>query len=153
MFSKLKALFTDDKAQEPENKEHDISLAVTAVMVEIMNADDELDNNEHNAIFAAIEKRFKLGHDEVEALIEEAKAATDKAMDMHQFTSLIINHFSATERIDILKELWLVAMADGEIDAYEEQLIRRAAKLIGVYHDEFIQDKIDARNESKGHQS
>jgi uncharacterized tellurite resistance protein B-like protein len=148
MFSKLKALFTDDKAQEPENKEHDISLAVTAVMIDIMKADDKLEDSEHQAIFSAIEKRFKLSSDEVEALIEEAKTATDKAMDMHQFTSLIIDHFSTDERIDILKELWLVAMADGEIDAYEEQLIRRAAKLIGVYHNEFIQAKIDARNES-----
>ncbi len=147
MFSKLKALFVEEK-KNPENKEHDISLAVTAVMIEIMNADDKLEDAEHQTIFTAIEQRFQLGHDEVEALIAEAKAAQDKAMDLHQFTSLIIDHFSTEERIDILKELWLVAMADGKVDAYEEHLIRRLAKLIGVYHSEFIQAKIDARNES-----
>ncbi len=147
MFSKLKALFTEEE-KKPETKEHDISLAVTAVMIEIMNADDKLEDAEHQAIFTAIKKRFKLTHEEVEALMVEAKAAQDKAMDLHQFTSLIIDHFSTAERIDILKELWLVAMADGKVDSYEEHLIRKLAKLIGVYHGEFIQAKIDARNES-----
>ncbi len=147
MFSKLKALFTEEE-KKPKTKEHDISLAVTAVMIEIMNADDKLEDAEHQTIFTAIEKRFKLNHEEVEALIVEAKAAQDKAMNLHQFTSLIIDHFSTEERIDILKELWLVAMADGKIDSYEEHMIRKLAKLIGVYHGEFIQAKIDARNES-----
>ncbi|HID36273.1 MAG TPA: TerB family tellurite resistance protein [Ghiorsea sp.] len=148
MFSKLKSLFNEKEEQKPEDKTHNISLAVTAVMIEIMNADDELDNNEHNAIFTAIEKRFDLSHEEVDALIVEAKAAQDKAMDLHQFTSLIIEHFSTEERIDILKELWLVAMADGKVDSYEEHMIRKLAKLIGVYHGEFIQAKIDARESS-----
>lgn len=148
MFSKLKSLFNEKEEQKPEDKTHNISLAVTAVMIEIMNADDELDNNEHDAIFTAIEKRFNLSHEEVDALIVEAKAAQDKAMDLHQFTSLIIDHFSTEERIDILKELWLVAMADGKVDSYEEHMIRKLAKLIGVYHGEFIQAKIDAREGS-----
>ncbi|PCI01041.1 MAG: hypothetical protein COB79_04760 [Zetaproteobacteria bacterium] len=148
MFSKLKSLFNEKEEQKPEDKTHNISLAVTAVMIEIMNADDELDNNEHNAIFTAIEKRFDLSHEEVDALIVEAKTAQDKAMDLHQFTSLIIEHFSTEERIDILKELWLVAMADGKVDSYEEHMIRKLAKLIGVYHGEFIQAKIDARESS-----
>jgi len=149
MFNKIKNLFTDKEEIKPEDKEHSISLAVTAVMIETMKADDVLDDSEHQAIFTAIENRFKLSHQDVEALIEEAKAASEKAMDLHQFTSLIIEHFTTEERIDILKELWLIAMADGEVDSYEEHLIRRIAKLIGVYHGEFIQAKIDARNERK----
>ncbi|MDX8381944.1 MAG: TerB family tellurite resistance protein [Ghiorsea sp.] len=149
MFNKIKKIFTDKEEIKPENKEHSISLAVTAVMIETMKADDVLDDAEHQAIFSAIENRFKLSHQDVEALIEEAKAASEKAMDLHQFTSLIIEHFTTEERIDILKELWLIAMADGEVDSYEEHLIRRIAKLIGVYHGEFIQAKIDARNERK----
>ncbi|MDQ7005534.1 MAG: TerB family tellurite resistance protein [Ghiorsea sp.] len=152
MFSKLKALFAEE-SKEPEKKEHTIALAVTALMVEIMQADDDINASEHQAIFKAIEKRFELNHDEVEALIEDAKDAQNKAMDLHQFTSLIIDHYSTEERIDILKELWLIAMADGHIDSYEEHMIRKLAKLIGVYHDEFIQAKIDARQEVIGGRS
>ncbi len=146
MFSKLKALFTEEK--KPESKEHDISLAVTAMMIEIMRIDGKLDSAERKVIFDAIEKRFDLSHEAVETLIAEASEAQSKSTDLHQFTSLINQQFSTEERIDILKELWQVAMADGHIDPYEEQLIRRVAGLIGVYHGEFIQAKIDARNES-----
>ncbi|MDQ6983718.1 MAG: TerB family tellurite resistance protein [Ghiorsea sp.] len=42
----------------------------------------------------------------------------------------------------------MVAMADGKVDSYEEHMIRKLAKLIGVYHGEFIQAKIDARESS-----
>ncbi len=144
MFSKLKALFTEEE-KKPETKEHDISLAVTAVMIEIMRIDGKLDSAERKVIFDAIEKRFGLSHEAVETLIDEASEAQSKSTDLHQFTSLINQQFSTEERIDILKELWQVAMADGHIDPYEEQLIRRVAGLIGVYHGEFIQAKIDAR--------
>jgi len=146
MFSKIKALFAEE-SKEPEKKEHTIALAVTALMIEIMQTDDEIDINERQTIFTAIEKRFGLDHDEVEALIEDATNAQNQAMDLHQFTSLVINHFSTEERIDILKELWMIAMADGQVNAYEEHMIRKLAKLIGVYHGEFIQAKIDARHE------
>ena len=145
MFNAIKALFTGQDQAEPQKKKHDISLAVTAMMIEIMRIDGKLESAERQVIFQAIEKRFDLSHSEVETLITEATQAQSESTDLHQFTSLINQQFSTEERIDILKELWLVAMADGEIDPYEEQLIRRVAGLIGVYHGEFIQAKIDAR--------
>jgi len=145
MFNTIKALFTGQDNAEPKHKKHDISLAVTAMMIEIMRIDGKLDSAERQVIFNAIEKRFDLSHEAVETLIDEASEAQSKSTDLHQFTSLINQQFSTEERIDILKELWQVAMADGHIDPYEEQLIRRIAGLIGVYHGEFIQAKIHAR--------
>ncbi|MDQ7002085.1 MAG: TerB family tellurite resistance protein [Ghiorsea sp.] len=146
MFNAIKSLFTAQSSQEPKQKKHDISLAVTAMMIEIMRIDGKLEDAERQVIFSAIEKRFDLTHEEVETLIAEATQVQSKSTDLHQFTSRISQHFSTEERIDILKELWQVAMADGHIDPYEEQLIRRIAGLIGVYHSEFIQAKIHARD-------
>lgn len=145
MLNTIKTLLTGKKKQEPKQQKHDISLAVTAMMIEIMRIDGKLEDAERQVIFQAIEKRFDLSHEEVETLITEATKAQSKSTDLHQFTSLINKQFNTEERIDILRELWQVAMADGHIDPYEEQLIRRVAGLIGVYHGEFIQAKIDAR--------
>lgn len=145
MLKKLKKMWTGSNDKKSAGRKHDISLAVTAVMVEIMHIDGKLDDAEHNTIIEAIEKRFGLSSAEVERLIEEAKRATVNASDLHQFTSQIIKHYKTEERIEIIKELWLVAMADGHIDPHEESLIRRTAELIGVYHKEYIQAKIDAR--------
>ncbi|MFC1567678.1 TerB family tellurite resistance protein [Pseudomonadota bacterium] len=145
MLQKIKAMWKGRSKDEPASKEHNISLAVTAVMVEIMHIDGKLDEAEHNEIITAVEKRFEISTDEVHKLVEKAKVEKANATDMHRFTSQIIKHYSTEERIDFLKDLWQIAMADGHIDPYEEQLIRRTAKLIGVYHKEFIQAKIAAR--------
>ena len=145
MLKKLKTLWDGTADKKPSNRKHDISLAVTAVMVEIMHIDGKLDDAEHDTIIEAVEKRFGLSTTEVHELVEKAKKATADANDMHQFTSQIIKHYKTEERIEIIKELWQIAMADGHIDPHEDNLIQRTAELIGVYHRESIQAKIDAR--------
>ena len=147
MLKKLKTLWDGTTDKKSSNRKHDISLAVTAVMVEIMHIDGKLDEAEQGVIIRTIEKRFALPKEEVEALVEEAKRKTASASDLHQFTSQIIKHYGTDERIEIIKELWQVAMADGHIDPHEEQLIRRTSELIGVYHKEFIKAKIEARKQ------
>ena len=119
-------------------------VAVAVLLVEVMRIDGHLEKAEHQEIVRALEKRFQLSATEVNQIIEQAKTEASQANDLHKFTSQVIKHFSAEERIDILRELWRVAMADGHVDPYEEQLIRRTAELIGVYHHEFIQAKISA---------
>lgn len=146
MLKRLKKIWDGGASKKTDRRKHDISLAVTAVMVEIMHIDGKIDDAEHDTILEAIEKRFGLSATEVDKLIEEAKQATANASDLHQFTSQIMKHYKTEERIGIIKELWQVAMADGHIDPHEEQLIRRTAELIGVYHKEYIQAKIDARD-------
>ena len=148
MLQKLKSMWNGDSKDDASEKKHDISLAITAVMVEIMHIDGKLDEAEHNEIITAVEKRFSLSSDEVHELVEKAKKEQEEATDMHRFTSQIIKHYSTEERIEFLKELWQIAMSDGHVDPYEEQLIRRTAELIGVYHREFIQAKIAAKKEA-----
>jgi uncharacterized tellurite resistance protein B-like protein len=145
MLQKIKDMWKGSSKDESASKEHDISLAVTAVMIEIMHIDGKLEEAEHNEIIMAVEKRFGLPAEEVHELVERAKIEKSNATDMHRFTSQIIKHYSTEERIDFLKDLWQIAMADGHVDPYEEQLIRRTAELVGVYHKEFIQAKIAAR--------
>jgi len=147
MLQKLKAMWSSDSKDKSSSKEQGISLAVAAVMIEIMHIDGKLDEAEHNEIIMAVEKRFGLPTEEVHELVEKAKIEKSKATDMHRFTSQIVKHYSIEERIDFLKELWQISMADGHVDPYEEQLIRRTAELIGVYHKEFIQAKIAAKKE------
>ncbi len=145
MLQKIRDMWKGSSKDESANKGHDISLAVTAVMIEIMHIDGKLEEAEHNKIITAVEKRFELSTDKAHKLVKKAKQAKIDATDMHRFTSQIIKHYSTQERIDFLKDLWQIAMADGHVDPHEEQLIRRTAELVGVYHKEFIQAKIAAR--------
>ncbi|HXH71971.1 MAG TPA: TerB family tellurite resistance protein [Mariprofundaceae bacterium] len=143
MIDRLKKLLhpMKDKAVDPERQ---LALAVAALLVEVMRMDGRIEESERLTIVAALKHRFHLSETESDTLIAEASQETEQSHDLHRFTSKITGNFSTAERIDIVRELWLVAMADGKVDPYEEQLIRRTAELIGIYHHEFIQAKLAA---------
>ena len=144
MIQKLKQIWAQAASSPAPSKQHDTSMAVAALMVEIMRMDGKLDSVEHARIKGTLEKRFGLGKTEVHQLIEEATSETEQALDLRQFTSVVVNAFTTPERVHILAELWQVAKADGHIDPYEEQLIRRIAELLGLHHSQFIEAKIEA---------
>jgi len=144
MIQKLKQMWKQAATSPEATKKHDVSLAVAALMVEIMRMDDKLEDVEHSAIMLALEQRFGLSEDEIHVLIGQAKQEVDQALDMHQFTSTVVKGFSTEERIDILSQLWSVAWADSHIDPYEEQLLRRIADLLGLHHSQYIKAKIAA---------
>ncbi|MDX8388776.1 MAG: TerB family tellurite resistance protein [Ghiorsea sp.] len=146
MLKKLKNMFKTDLEEVPKGKEHDLSLAVSALMIEIMHIDGEMADAEYVELNKSLQKRFSLSDAETQSLIEKAQDASEQATDFHQFSSQIKDNYSTEERIGVLKDLWRIAMADGHIDSHEEHLIRRVANLIGVYHAEFIQAKIAARD-------
>lgn len=146
MIATLKRLWNDAAASE--QKADNVPLAVAALMVEVMRMDDRIEQAEEQTILRALQQRFHLQETEVLALIEQARRATDAANDLHRFTSQVVNAFSTEERGRIVEQLWSVAMADGYVDPYEEQLIRRAAELLGVSHRSFITAKLAAEREA-----
>jgi len=144
MIQKLKQMWKKAADSPKEERQHSVALAVAALMVEIMRMDGHLQEAERSAIIRHLENRFDLSHTEIHHIIEQATQDVQEALDMHQFTSVVVKGFSTDERIGILVELWNVAMADGHVDPYEEQLIRRMADLMGLHHSQFIQAKISA---------
>jgi len=144
MIRKLQKLWNRAAETPQETRQHKVSLAVTALMVEVMRMDGKLEEAERSEIVQAIEKRFGLLQSEVHELIELAAREAEQALDLHQFTSTVVKSFSTDERKSILTELWCVAMADGVVDPYEEQLLRRMGELMGLHHTQYIQAKVAA---------
>ncbi len=144
MIQKLKQMWKKAAESPVDDRQHDVSLAVAALMVEIMRMDGQLQDSERNEIIRRLQQRFALDVAEVDALIKQATEKVEQALDMHQFTSVVVKGFSTDERLTILTELWAVALADGHVDPYEEQIIRRMADLMGLHHTQFIQAKIAA---------
>jgi len=144
MIKRLKALWADASGSPAESRQHDVSLAVAALMTEVMRMDDRLDKTERDKIVEKLRQRFNLGSDETDRLIKQAEQQVSSSLDLHQFTSVVVKSFTTEQRVHILAELWQVAMADGHVDPYEEQLIRRIAELIGLHHSQFIEAKISA---------
>ncbi len=54
--------------------------------------------------------------------------------------------YGQPERIALVRNLWRVAFADGDLDRHEEHLVRRVADLLHVRHSDFIRAKQEARD-------
>ncbi len=148
MLSRLQTFFQDRLA--PDNGDdpaHRRNLAAAALLIEIARADFEYDETEHNAIADVLVGTLELEASEIEEVVQLAQEESRDATSLHQFTRLIHDTHSLDEKKRLMTALWQVAYADGRIDKYEEQLLRRIADLLHLRHPEFIQAKHAAEPE------
>ncbi|MBL67428.1 MAG: hypothetical protein CMO74_03085 [Verrucomicrobiales bacterium] len=137
------------EGEEPrELPEADLNLACAALLVEVARADYADDEREREATTKAIREVLEVEAGLVEELMAAAETEVTEGTSMFPHTQLINANCSRGQKYEILKAMWRVAFADGNLDKYEEHLIRRVAGLIHVDHSDFIHAKIEARDGS-----
>ena len=124
-------------------------IAGTALLVEMSRADYEVTPVERSAILRALRRAFDLDPASAAELYREAERHADEATSLYEFTRLINDHFRPDEKDNLIELLWFVAFVDGELDKYEEHLVRRVADLIYVSHSTFIRTKHRAIERSR----
>lgn len=112
--------------------DHENRIACAALMIEAAHLDGEQDGVEEATIRTLIKEKFALSDDETASLFEAAQSRQQDAVELHQFTHQIKSHFTEEERLHLIDMLWEVVYADGELHAYEDQLMRRIGGLIHV---------------------
>ena len=151
MLTKIKQLYLGLMQPQPEaNAEdslHQARLAATALMVEVMRVDEQKTDAEIETVLMVIEQKFSVSRDEAHSILVAATEELSDAIDYHQFTRLINTDYKMPQKIAMIEFLWQVAYADGELDMYEEHVIRKVAELIYVPHKEFIRTKERVRKE------
>ncbi|MDK1024269.1 MAG: TerB family tellurite resistance protein [Gammaproteobacteria bacterium] len=129
-----------------EEKEKGIQLATAALLIELINADTEIDRLEWESVKDALQQTFVLDNKALQELISLAQVTVIESTDLYQFTQLINKHYEYRDKLTLLECMWRVAHADGRIDKFEEHLIRKIAGLIHVAHADFIRAKQKSRN-------
>ena len=151
MKAKLKEWFGLDEPEEVET--HDIQHAAAALMVEVMVADHDWDDMEVEKIHELLIGNLNLTQAESQDILEEAANKQQSANDLYQFTSVVNEHYDNDQKFELLKQLWMVAYADAQVDRYEEHMIRKLADLLHLPHSQFIRAKILARDEMEENQA
>jgi len=151
MLTKLQKFFDlylnkDIKAEIPLQRR--LQMASAALMVEMLHVDEQVTTEEDEKLRLLLAQRFNLDSSEIEALIDLAHNEKHEATDYYQFTSLLNNHYSQQQKIDLVEDLWQLAYADHELDKYEEHLLRRLAELLHVPHKDYIRTKHKALKEN-----
>ncbi len=131
--------------EESESEVGGIEYATAALLIELAKADFDEDILERQLIFATLRDTFELSDEDLEELVSLAESASADANDLFQFTSLVNQYYSNEEKILLLENFWKVAYADGRLDKYEEQFIRKVAGLINLPPSEFTKTKLRVR--------
>ena len=137
---------TAARAAEVEEREHGYHVATAALLVEVMRADYEVRADEREAVLRALDAAFgDLSPEETRDLLARAEERADDATSLYEFTQHINRQLGPEQKAHVVELLWRVAYADGDLDKYEEHLVRRIADLIHVPHSVFIRMKHKAR--------
>ncbi len=131
-----------EKGAEPSA--HQVQLASAALMFEVVRADGATKDDEINTLKQLLQEQFELPAAELDELIELAEQQSNEATSLYQFTRLINDHFDAGQKLQVIASMWKIAVADGNIDRFEEHIIRRVAELVYIPHKDFIRSKLEA---------
>lgn len=140
MFKKL--IDVPDDELEDENA---IVLAAVSLMLEVARSEAGGEQVEHEVIRRVLASEGEVDGELIDSLLEAGSAKVEEAHDLFQFTQLINEHYSRDQKESLIHAMWLVALADGKVQAIEDHIIRRVAGLIHVAHGDFIRLKLKAR--------
>lgn len=133
MLSKIKAFLKSDVTPTKSGHFDELQIAVVALLVRAAStADSKFDDKERATIATMAATHFKLTPDEVTALIDAAASDEASTLDLHRWAQAIKKHYNEAARIDLVEKMWEVVYADGVLDDYEANLLRRVAGLIYV---------------------
>ncbi len=146
MLSKIAAFFQEQvQPEHGQMSEEQRRLACAALLIEVAIIDNEFDGKELAELKTILINQFNISQEEVEALVTLAHNECAQSTSTYQFTSLINQHCSFDEKFTLVTGMWRIAYADGDLDKYEEYIIRKVSDLIHLGHGEFIRAKHAAR--------
>ncbi|WP_394220953.1 TerB family tellurite resistance protein [Alteromonas gracilis] len=147
MLKSFLKLFEDtQKRTEPA---YTLELATAALLSEIVNADNEVTEDERAEYEKQLRKHVSVDDDAMSLLLKRGHETADDAVDLVQFTQVLNKHCSAEERKDIVKSLWAIAYADESLAPLEESTIRQIADLLYLPHSQYIKTKLEVLEGAK----
>ena len=142
MFEAFRKFLSDFSAgdKHPSRfEDDDYRLAASALLVHAAAIDGEVSPVERDKLHAVIKSRFELDEETTNELVEEATAAEHQAVDLYRFTSLINRSLNEAGRLRVVEMMWEIVFADGRVSEFEDNLLWRAADLLGVSSRERIE--------------
>src|SRR3977135_251577 len=117
-------------------------LAATALLVHVISLDGEPTKLEKRKLHTLIESSFGLDRGTADQLIASATLVEGEAVDLYHFTSVIMRSVDEAGRLRIVEMMWELVYADGQVSEFEDNVVWRAADLLGVSS----RDRIDLKH-------
>tara|TARA_B100000686_G_scaffold314030_1_gene359793 strand:+ start:3397 stop:3849 length:453 start_codon:yes stop_codon:yes gene_type:complete len=148
MIKKIKDILSGFSKQEEVDSEDKISSlnqACSALLIEVAFADKIFEESEIITLKESLKEIYGLEDDVIDELITDAKKTVEESTSLYEYTRVVNDEFEYKDKLELLSSLWKLAFADGNLDKYEEHLIRKISDLTHISHSDFIQIKLDNR--------
>jgi uncharacterized tellurite resistance protein B-like protein len=117
-------------------------LAATALLIHVISLDGQPSDVEKRKLHSLIESHFGLDPGTADQLIASAMLVEGEAVDLYHFTSVIMRSVDEEGRLRIVEMMWQLVYADGQVSEFEDNVVWRAADLLGVSS----RDRIDLKH-------
>lgn len=131
-FRNFVAEFVDGDRHPSQFADDDYRLAAAALLVHAAAIDGDMSQAERDKLHSLVKRRFDLDDGAADELIDKATVAEQEAVDLYHFASLLNRTLDEQGRARIIEMMWEIVYADGRRDELEDNLLWRAADLLGV---------------------
>jgi uncharacterized tellurite resistance protein B-like protein len=138
-FRNFVAEFVEGEKHPSQFADDDYRLAAVALLVHAATIDGDMSQRERDKLHGVVKRRFALDDALTDELIDKATAAEHEAVDLYHFTSLLNRVLDEEGRAKVVEMMWEIVYADGARDELEDNLLWRAADLLGVSQRERIE--------------
>ncbi len=138
-FRKFVSELTDGDKHPSRFGEDDYRLAAAALLVHTAAIDGVISDVERENLHALIKRAFGLDEATTDELVAEASVVEQELIDLYHFTSRINRSLDEAGRLRIVEMMWEIVYSDGRVSEFEDNLLWRAADLLGVSSRERIE--------------
>ena len=141
MLKRLREMITGNfvkSVEGTEEREHALRLATATLLVEVVRADHEEAVVEEEVVLKQLGNFFDLSKEETSLLVQAAEQEADYAVSLQSFSRELHENLTIKEKHVVIEMLWRVALADSQLDKYEDYLVRKVADLLYVPHQDLI---------------
>lgn len=141
MLAKLRDCIEDfapGPATRARREALDLQAACCGLLMEVARLDSSAGERKRKAVSQAMLQEFGAQDEDLAAMITSAGRPENRLTSYYRPVALINKGCASEQKVRLVERLWRVAMADGGIDMYEEQLVRKLADLLYVSHTDFI---------------
>ena len=131
---KKKIEINDDK-----NDKKNVEEAYIILMLEIARLDGKIDDSEFNKIKENYKQIY--GDDNFLENFNRLSSEAENESSLHPFIEIINASSDKNNKIQALKAIWEVVLADGIIDPYEENLFMQIGDLLKIKRSDLVKIK------------
>ena len=128
MIKRIKDLLSNFSNQEEVIEDEKISSldkACSALLIEVAYADKVFDESEINSLRESLKETYDIDEQIIDELISEAKKTVDESTSLYEYTRVVNDEFNYSDKLELLSRIWKLAFADGDLDKYEDHIIRK----------------------------